>query len=106
MIFGNGSIRFKKKTGGGLDGMGYPVKADVSWGEEIECQWRKVKEDYQAQTQGENYTERSLEILIEGIDRVESEILELRDDDGVIVGEFSVVRIDRLKAVDKTRITA
>ena len=105
MIIQNGHIECKVKTGGGIDPVtGYPVKAEVTWGEPIPCQYIPSKHDMMAVREGEHYTLAAYAILIEE-QPFESETIRLTDIRGEELGEFPVRQVERLEAVCEMRIT-
>lgn len=106
MIIANGTIEAKLKQGGGIDPVtGYPVKpSDVSWGDPIPCQYSATKYNKLGQTtNGEHYTVAQYTVLIEE-QPFDAEQLRLKDRDGEVVGEFSVIEVEPLDAVCELRI--
>ena len=95
MIIANGTIETKIKTGGGIDpDTDYPIAPSVSWGKPIECQYRANKYSNKGRANGEAFT----------IAPYDAEMLRLRDINGKILGEFSVIEVEPLQAVCQIRI--
>lgn len=104
MIIANGTIETKIKTGGGIDPeTDYPIQPTVSWGNPIPCQYRANNYSKRGKANGEAFTVASYEILIEE-QSYEAESLRLLDMDGRMIGEFSVIEIEPLRAVCQIRI--
>lgn len=108
MIIVNGSIQRKVKAGGGIDPTnGYPITATSVWGESIPCQYVPTSQNLQARAAGEPTARRHYAIYIEGYERCEvsdNEQVLLNDECGHMIGEFSVISVTPLRAVDQTRI--
>lgn len=104
MIIANGYIETKTKSGGGINPeTGYPNKPTEAWGEPIPCQYQANNNSLKGRTNGEAYRIASYEILIDE-QPYESEQLRLRDDNGKVLGEFSVIDIKPLAAVCQVKI--
>lgn len=104
MIIANGTIETKIKTGGGIDpDTDYPIQPTVSWGNPVPCQYCANHYSKRGKANGETFTVASYEILIEE-QSYEAENLRLRDRNGRMIGEFSVIEIEPLRAVCQTRI--
>lgn len=104
MIICNGHIRVIRKSGGGIDPeTGFVVKATRSWGSLIECQYRANEYNNKGKADGNTFVVAKYEILIEQ-QAIAAEQIQLSDKGGNILGEFSVVSIENLAAVDKTKI--
>jgi hypothetical protein len=108
MILENGTIRIKSKTGGGLDADGYPVAPVVDWLEPIPASIVPAKLNYLAKSpHGSNYVDVSYTALIE-YEELRVELL--RKSERVwlewqgVSGEFPVIRIEPLRAVDLIKI--
>ena len=105
MIICNGHIRLITKSGGGIDPeTGFVIKTTRSWGSPIECQYRANEYNNKGKTDGNTFVVAKYEILVER-QEISSEQIQLSDKSGNILGEYSVVSIDQLDAVDKTKIT-
>lgn len=109
MIIANGTIEVKRKTttGTGLDPeTGFPIAPSrVSWDSPIECQYSANRYDKLGRAQGEHFTVASFTILIEEQQPLfEAEQVRLKDRNGKLLGEFSVLAIEPLEAVCQTRI--
>lgn len=104
MIIPNGTIRFKVKSGGGIDPVtGHAQKPTSSWGEPIPCQYTANSYNRLARVMGEASTQQSYEILIEE-QHIPSEQLKLTDDRAGEVGDFSIRQVEPLNAVCEMRI--
>lgn len=104
MIIANGTIQAKIKSGGGMNPeTGYPDKPTVAWGEPIPCQYQANNNSLKGRTNGEAFRIASYEILIDE-QPYEAEQLRLRDDNGKVLGEFSVIDIKPLAAVSQVKI--
>lgn len=104
MIVANGNIETKIKSGGGINPeTGYPNKPSEAWGEPIPCQYQANNNSLKGRTNGEAFRIASYEILIDE-QPYESEQLRLSDDNGKVIGEFSVIDIKPLAAVCQVKI--
>lgn len=105
MIIANGTIELKRKTAGGIDPeTGYPVKATfVTWGDPIPCQYTANKYDNLGRVNGEHFKVAVYSVLIEE-QPVDTEQLRLKDREGNVVGEFSIIQVEPLEAVCETKI--
>lgn len=105
MIIENGTIEVKRKTGGGgLDPVTcYPKKAEASWGEPIPCQYIPNQHNKLGVVNGEHFTIASYTVLIEE-QEFNAEQIRLKDLNGNVVGEFSVISVEPLTAVCEIRI--
>ena len=106
MIIENGTIELKQKTiGGGIDKTtGYPLKpASVSWGDPIPCQYIAKKYSNLCMVGGEHFKTAEYSVLIEE-QPFDAEQIRLKDLNGNVVGEFSVISVEPLTAVCEIRI--
>ena len=104
MIIANGTIELKQKSGGGIDPeTGYPVKPSVTWGDPIPCQYTANKYDNLGRANGEHFKVAEYSVLIEE-QPVDTEQLRLKDRDGNVVGEFSIIQAELLEAVCEMKI--
>lgn len=105
MIIQNGTIEIKAKTGGGIDPeTGHPVKpVNVSWGDPIPCQYSANKYNKLGKYDGEHFTVAQYSVLIEE-QPFDAEQVRLKNRDGKVLGEFSVIEIEPLEAVCEIRI--
>lgn len=105
MIIDNGTIEFKRKTGGGIDPeTGYPVRPDADWGKPIPCQYIPNNNSFQGKSNGEHFTVASYKVLIDEMYGVESEQLRLKDMTGKEIGQFSILSHELLQAVGEIMI--
>lgn len=103
MIIPNGTLEFKTKQVRGADpNTGYPLPPEETWGEPVPCQYYQNSRNMLAQVGKETRDLASYTILIEG--KAQGESMRLTSDDGTIVGEFSAVSIEELRAVGQTKI--
>ena len=104
MVIQNGTIQFKTKSATGINPeTGYPDKPTEAWGEPIPCQYQANNNSLKGRTNGEAFHIASYEILIDE-QPYESEQLRLRDDNGKVIGEFSVIDIKPLSAICQVKI--
>lgn len=105
MIIGNGTIETKAKTVGKIDPKtGYPSKpSDVSWGDPIPCQYSANKYNKLGRVSGEHFIRAEYSVLIEE-QPFDAEQIRLKDLNGNVVGEFSVISVEPLSAVCEIRI--
>lgn len=108
MIIVNGTIRFKRKAGGGLDSAtGFPIAPTASWSDAVDCQFVPTSQNLQAKSQGEPIEVRRYAIYLEGYQSCEvnvDEQIALYDECNHLIGEFSVKSVTPLLAVDQTRL--
>lgn len=111
MIIVNGHIRRKLKDGGGIDPItGYPTTGTSEWGECIPCQYVPTSQNLQAASMGEATAVRHYAIFLEGYDGREGcdycvkEQIQLHDCCCHLIGEFSIISVTPLLAVDQTRL--
>lgn len=104
MIIANGTLEFKKKEGStGTDPQtGYPLEPTERWSKPIPCQFYPHRSNLQARVGTENRHEVSYIILIE--EEAQSESVRLKREDGTLVGDFSAISIEPLRAVGQTKI--
>lgn len=105
MIISNGYINGKIKAVSGIDpSTGYPLKAKSEWSEPIPCQY--IAKTYNAlnKSNGEHYTLQGYQILIDE-QEFEFEQVRLTNNNGKVVGEFSIKQIEPLVAVCQISIT-
>ena len=111
MIIPNGYIEFITAKGVTLDETtGHPVTTnDIEYGELIPCQYQAASLNALAFSNGESVTKASYTIYVESY-YMESmwgattERLRLRDRNGSIVNEFSIIRTEPLDAVCQYKI--
>ena len=106
MIISNGTIEIKQKTCGGIDPeTGYPKRSsDVVWGEPIPCQTLTNKYNALALSkEGNPIISASYTVLIDE-QPFEGEQVRLKDRQGKVIGEFSIIQIEPLEAVCEIRI--
>lgn len=107
MIIPNGNIEFKHKSAGGLDPVtGFPVKPTSSWGEPIPCQYVPKQLNLQARSGGNAMVTSSYEVYLDmPLSDGASEQLRLTDLQGNVVGEYSLIAMEELVAVQEIKIT-
>ncbi|MCE8584881.1 hypothetical protein K0E99_17605 [Bacteroides fragilis] len=105
MIIENGTIETKAKTVGKIDPKtGYPSKpSDVSWSDPIPCQYSANKYNKLGRVSGEHFIRAEYSVLIEE-QPFDAEQIRLKDLNGNVVGEFSVISVEPLTAVCEIRI--
>ncbi len=105
MIITNGYIRFKEKISSGIDlNSGYPTPPSYIWGEEIPCQYIINSYDNLGVVKGEHFVKASYYILVEQPLNRTSEQLCLTNLRGEQLGEFSVISVEDLNAVNQVKI--
>lgn len=106
MIIQNGNIEFKIKTAGGIDPVtGYPQKPSARWSEQIPCQYVPKQIDLQARSGGNAKVTSSYEVYITmplPVDATEQ--IRLTDMSGNVVGEYSMLSLQELVAVQEVEI--
>lgn len=107
MIIQNGNIEFKVKTASGIDPItGYPKKPSASWGEMIPCQYVPKQINLQARSGGNAKVTSSYEVYLTMPLPVEAtEQIRLTDMSGNVVGEYSLISMQELVAVQEIKIT-
>lgn len=107
MIIQNGNIEFKNKTAGGIDPTtGYPQKPSASWGEMIPCQYVPKQINLQTRSGGNAKVTSSYEVYLTMPLPVEAtEQIRLTDMSGNVVGEYSLIAMQELVAVQEIKIT-
>ena len=107
MIIQNGTIEFVTVSGVSLDSeTGHPVAGSKEYGEEIPCQYVPAFQSLRQRENGEAVTSLSWTIYIESRWRdVATERIRLKDREGNIVGEYSIIKIEPLDAVCEYRLT-
>lgn len=108
MIIENGYIEVKTKTGGGIDPTtGYPVPVGFAYGDPIPCQYYPNRVNLQGRTgDGEAYTVLGFTILLDLTQgEFNFERIRLSSMSHSMVGEFSVVQVEVLQAVNQIKIT-
>lgn len=106
MIIENGTIELKRKASvQGIDpNTGYPIKSSgVTWDAPIPCQYYANQYSNLGRVNGEHFTTAQYTVLIE-MQKVDAEQLRLKDREGNVVGEFSIIQAEPLDAVDEIRI--
>lgn len=105
MIIANGTIEIKNKTAGGIDPeTGFPIPSTgKSWGKPIDCQYSANKYNNLGKSNGEAFTVASYSILIEE-QPFTAEQVRLKDRNGNVLGEFSIMQVEPLEAVGELRI--
>lgn len=109
MIIANGTIEIKEKQldGCGIDPeTGFPRKPSaVNWGNPVPCQYYANKYDNLGRANGEHFKIAEYTVLIaEQPHPFAAEQLRLKDSKGEVIGEFSVIQIEPLRAVCEIRI--
>lgn len=107
MIIQNGTIEFKVKTPGIIDpDTGYPSQATgVSWSKSIPCQYLPNNRNNLGRVKGERFTTATYTVLIEEQQLPQSEQIRLTDQNGKILGEFSLIAPpEALEAVGEIRL--
>lgn len=103
MINENGYINIKKKSGGGIDEDGYPIPPTSTWSDNIPCQFRVNQQNNKGAFNGESFKTASYEILINQ-QQLDSEQLRLFTIDGKELGEYSIIKPETLRLVQRVKI--
>lgn len=108
MIIENGTVEFKDKTdAAGIDPeTGYPQKAEVvpTWGAPIRCQYYANTYNRLGLSNGERIVTAKYTILIEERPLKDVEQVRIKDCDGDVIGEYSIIQVEPLPAVGEIRI--
>jgi len=105
MIIRNGTVQFVTLENGGLDDNGYPTPPSKTYGEGVPCQYMPAKRDLQARANEEAVRELGFTILLEmSVHLRPTEMLRLSDRFGREIGEYSVISIEPLDAVQQVKI--
>jgi len=104
VILVNGYIKAKDKTGGGFGGNGNPVSSGATWGDPIPCRHKPNRNSFKGKQDGNAFTIASYEILIES-QPFASEQIQLFDESGTKLGEYSIMWAEVLDAVEAVKIT-
>lgn len=105
MIIQNGTIELKRKTAGGINpSTGYPVASTATWDSPIPCQWLVNNHNNLGRSNDEHFTLAKYIILIEQTNAVDSEQLRLTNRNGKVLGEYSIISVEQLDAVQQTKI--
>ena len=106
MITENGSIKFKQKGQHELDKeTGHFVKcACAEWGKAIPCQYEATSYNNLAKSETSPYTDKHYNILVE-LQYLKGEQIALFDANKNLIGEFSIIQIKELCAVNEIQIT-
>lgn len=107
MIIQNGTIEAKIKQAGGINHeTGFPVKSTgEAFMPAIPCQYTANQYNQLGRTNGERFTVAAYTILIEQQRTpFTAEQIRLKDMDGNIVGDFSVMSIEPIDAVCQMKI--
>lgn len=107
MIIQNGNIEFKIKTAGGIDpATGYPQKPSARWGKPIPCQYVPRQINLQARSDGNATCTSSYEVyLTMPLPNEATEQIRLTDMTGKEIGEYSLLAMEELVAVQEIKIT-
>lgn len=102
MIIQNGNIEFKHKTGGGINASGYPDKPTETWGDPVPCQFVPVSIDLQARADGNAMKKVSYKVYVAmPLPTEATEQLRLTDLFGTVIGQYSVISSEALRAVQQ-----
>ena len=101
MIIQNGTIELLAKGEGSFDPeTGHPITASERWSQPIPCQYIPTLVNRLARdSEGGHYTQSSYEILTESEATPCMGRLRLRDNDGRLIGTFSIMSAKRIEAV-------
>lgn len=103
MIIANGTILPKASIGGGIDPQtGLASAPTEAYGKPIPCQWIAQSYNAIAKVLGEPATLASYQVLIES-QPFDATALRLIDEDGTILGDYSIKQVERLQAVGQLR---
>lgn len=105
MIIENGTIEPKVKSAGGIDPTtGYPIKpTQPQWGTPFSCQYVPNSHNNLGRVNGEHFTTATYTVLIEE-QPFTAEQIRLKDLQGNVIGEFSVISAEPLEAVCEIKI--
>ena len=104
MIIVNGTIETKVKSAAGINpATGFPNVSQGSWSTPIPCQYIPNAHNNLGIANGEHYVQAKYAILID-LMQFSSEQIRLKDMQGNVIGEFSVISVEPLQAVDELKI--
>ena len=107
MIIVNGFIKVAKATTqGGLDADGYPVEPTIEYGCPICCQWLPTRHNKLATSNGEPVTSATYTILLQlpVTPLLAGEKIALYDKCQTLLGEYSVISCEVLRAVGQVKV--
>lgn len=107
MIIVNGYIKVAKATtDGGLDVNGYPVEPTLVYGCPIPCQWLPTRHNKLATSNGEPVTSATYTILLllPVTPLLAGEKIALYDKHHTLLGEYSVISCEVLRAVGQMKV--
>ena len=105
MIIQNGTIELKRKTAGGINpSTGFPIVSTAVWGSSVPCQWMVNTHNNLGRTNSEHFTLAKYIILVEQTNTIDSEQLRLTDRNGSVLGEYSIISVEQLDAVQQIKI--
>lgn len=104
MIIVNGTIETKVKSAGGINTTtGFPNVSQATWSTPIPCQYIPNTRNNLGSVNGEHYVQAKYQILID-LMQFSSEQIRLKNAQGNIIGEFSVISVEQLEAVGEIKI--
>lgn len=103
MIIANGTIELAKKIAEGVSDDGYLTVSSIEWDRRIPCQYYPNNYNNLDKSNGEHFINAEYTILVEQ-QKIVPEQLRLKDTEGNIIGEFSIISVTQLDAVCETKI--
>jgi hypothetical protein len=104
VILVNGYIKPKIKTGGGFDGDGNPIPSGSTWGDPIPCRHKTNRNSFKGKSNGNTFIVAAYEIYIEP-QPFATEQIQLFNEDDTKIGEYSIMWVEDLDAVEAIKIT-
>lgn len=110
MIIPNGTIEVREKNAGGInETTGFPIDSfNKSWSDPQECQYLPSRVNILAvAASGSAYKQATYDILVEMPETLpfNGEQIRLKDDSGNTIGEYSIISVIELRAVNQLKIT-
>lgn len=103
MIIRNGYIEYITTTNGGIDENGYPTGGVATYGVPIPCQY-SFSRNNRSMSNGEHMVRESYSILVEFNKEPKTERIRLTRLNGEVIGEYSIISNEPLRAVCQERI--
>lgn len=105
MIIENGTLKYLAgTTGGGIGDDGKPVKRTDTWSEAIPCNIRANNRNNLGRKEGTAFIIAAYIVTLERRTGFDPGRIQLFNDEGQLLGEFPVVAIEVLEAVNAIKI--
>ena len=100
----NGTIQAQIIVGGGIDGDGTVIPAQITWSEPIECKYTENTFNNRGKYIDGNFTQMEFSILLNDVD-FDAKVLRLISNRGKIICEKEVQSLNAFEEVQRVRIT-